>query len=100
LALIRRINAVEGMTILSITHSLAEAILADEVHVIREGRVIYYGTPGDLLHAQGVLDDIGFSLSEFPDLVRGLIDAGVPLSPGDITIDAVTETLSRLQRGH
>jgi len=99
LTLMRLLNEEEGMTILSITHSLAEAILADEVNVLNNGRVIFHGTPGDLLNNQAVLDDIGFTLSEFSGLVRGLIDAGVPLSPGNITIDVVAETLSRLQRG-
>ncbi|MBN1880572.1 MAG: ATP-binding cassette domain-containing protein [Deltaproteobacteria bacterium] len=99
LNLIRRLNNVEGMTVLSITHSLAEAILADEVHVIHGGKMVFHGTPGDLLHSQDVLDDIGFTLSEFPGLVRGLIDAGVPLSSGNITIDIVAETLSRLHTG-
>ena len=99
LALMRRLNEEEGITILSITHSLAEAILADEVHVLNQGQVVFHGTPGDLLNRQEVLDDIGFTLSGFPCLVRGLIDAGVPLSPENIAIDAVSETLSRLLRG-
>lgn len=99
LGLMRRLNEEEGITILSITHSLAEAILADEVHVLNEGRVIFHGTPGDLLNRHGVLNDIGFTLSEFSDLVRGLIDAGIPLSRENITLDVVAETLSRFQRG-
>ena len=99
LNLMRRLNEEEGITILSITHSIAEAILADEVHVLSKGRVIFNGTPGDLLSHQGILEDIGFSLSEFSGLVRGLIDTGVHLSPGNITIDAVAESLTRLQRG-
>jgi energy-coupling factor transport system ATP-binding protein len=99
LTLMRRLNEDSGITILSITHSLAEAILADEVYVLNGGRVVFHGTPVDLLSHQEVLDGIGFSLSEFSDLVRRLIDSGVSLSPGNITIDIVEETLSHLQRG-
>jgi energy-coupling factor transport system ATP-binding protein len=99
LNLMRRLNDEEGITVLSITHSLAEAILADEVHVLHEGRVIFHGTPTELLNTEDVLTEIGFTLSEFAGLVRGLINGGVSLPPGNITIDAVCETLSRLHEG-
>ena len=99
LNLMRRLNDEEGITILSITHSLAEAILADEVYVLDKGRVIFHGTPAELLNAEDVLAKIGFTLSEFAGLVRGLINRGVSIPSENITIDAVYETLSRFHEG-
>jgi len=99
LALMRRLNEEEGITVLSITHSLEEAILADEVHVLHRGRIIFNGTPVELLNSERVRTDTGFTLSEFSGLVRGLINAGISLPTGNITIDAVMEALFGLHEG-
>lgn len=45
------------MAILSITHHIDEALLADEIIVINEGRVVQTGKPKDILYNQKLLKD-------------------------------------------
>jgi ABC-type multidrug transport system fused ATPase/permease subunit len=69
------------------------------VHVLNSGRIIFSGTPAQLINSESVRSDTGFTLSEFSGLVRGLINAGISLPAGNITIDRVMEALSALHDG-
>lgn len=49
--LMRRLNDEENFTIISITHDIDEASLADRVIVLNDGRVIDDDVPGKILRA-------------------------------------------------
>jgi osmoprotectant transport system ATP-binding protein len=49
---VRRLHGELGLTTVLVTHDMAEALtLADRVAVMREGRLVGEGAPGELLHA-------------------------------------------------
>lgn len=48
LAVVRRLNREQGVTVLAITHFMEEALAADRIVVMDEGRVVLEGTPREL----------------------------------------------------
>lgn len=56
----------EGKTILHVTHSMEEAFQADRVFVLKNGRLVYDGTPFDLFS----LPDISNWNLEYPEIIR------------------------------
>ena len=51
-----------GITVLSITHDLEEAALADRIYVLNEGKVFAEGTPKDIFRLGQQLKVIGLDL--------------------------------------
>ena len=75
LALLRRLNEQQDITIVAVTHDVNSAVLtSDRVLALKGGRVAFDGTPGDLI-GKGVLEEVydtGFEL-----VPRG--DGGTPI---------------------
>lgn len=76
--LVRQINNREKITILSITHDIEEALLADKVIILNEGKVVKEGRPQDVLIDQKLMNklklDIPFSFKVKQELLhRGII---------------------------
>lgn len=51
-----------GLTVLSITHDLEEALLADRIFVMNEGQILRVGTPEEIFERGEELDSIGLDL--------------------------------------
>jgi energy-coupling factor transport system ATP-binding protein len=94
LKLIRELNVREGITVLSITHSISEALLSDLVFVIDEGKIIFEGTPKKLLFNDAVLGKLKVSLSEFLELIKRLIDEGIDLPDGHLGVETTIYALN------
>lgn len=56
LKLIQEIQSQKEKTLISITHNMNEAILADVVMVFSNGKLIAFGTPQDILSNQKIVD--------------------------------------------
>jgi energy-coupling factor transport system ATP-binding protein len=94
LKLIRELNRSEAITVLSITHSISEAVLADLVFVIDDGRVVFSGTPKELLFDDAILRRLKIDLSEFLQLIKGLIDEGIDLPDGHLGVESTIDVLN------
>ncbi len=94
LKLIRELNRREGITVLSITHSISEAVLSDLVFVIDEGKIIFCGTPKRLLFDDTILRKLKVELSEFLELIKRLIDEGIDLPDGHLGIETTISALN------
>lgn len=94
LKLLRELNKREGITVLSITHSLSEALLSDLVFVIDEGKIIFEGTPKRLLFDDMILKKLKVELSEFLELIKRLIAEGIDLPDGHLGIETTIDTLN------
>lgn len=51
-----------GLTVISITHDLEEALLADRIFVMNEGAILRIGTPEDIFSRADELESIGLDL--------------------------------------
>ena len=98
LRLIRELNEKEGITVLSITHSLTEAVLADTVFVLDGGKIAFTGTPGQFIDNDRILEQLNIELPEYLLLLRGLMREGIVMPGTTLGIDEVIEHLDRLRR--
>lgn len=62
ISLIRQMNQIEGFTVISITHDIDEASLADRVIVIDDGQIIDDSLPEKLFQKGEQLIDIGLDV--------------------------------------
>jgi energy-coupling factor transport system ATP-binding protein len=94
-ASLRRIQREQGVTIVLISHDMAEvAVLADQIFVLHDGRLVTQGTPralfaqGDQLRRWGLLPP---PLSELLTLLR---QRGMAIPPEVFTLEEALEAIS------
>ena len=86
LATIEKLHREMGITVVLITHHMDEAILADRVVVMNEGRVAMDGTPTEVFTRVEELEDMGLTVPDTVQLLHRLRAAGyeVPLDALDV----------------
>ena len=93
------LNEIEKITILFITHHMDEAIEADRVIVMDDGRVALQGTPREVFSQVERLRELRLDVPHVTQLAHALQKEGVPLPNGILTIDefvmALKEALAR-----
>ncbi len=96
---VKDLNRQEGMGVLHVTHSMAEAALFERVVVLDEGRLVLDGTPAEVFRHVEKLREIGLDVPLAASLAYRLRSRGVPLE-GDVltgtdlhnVLDAVRES--------
>ncbi len=99
LRLIRELNETEGITVLSVTHSLAEAVLADTVFVLDGGRIVFNGTPGQFITDEQILNRLDIRLPELLLLIKGLMREGIEIPDSVLGIQELIASLDHIHRG-
>ena len=86
LATIEKLHREMGITVVLITHHMDEAILADRVVVMNEGRVAMDGTPTEVFTRVEELEEMGLTVPDTVQLLHRLRAAGydVPLDALDV----------------
>ncbi len=69
------------MTILSITHHIEEALFADEIIILNNGKVVKVGLPNDLLYDQNLLNQNALEAPFIIQLEEKLKQANIPFEP-------------------
>lgn len=82
MATVRRLNREEGVTVLLITHYMDEAVQADRVLVMNEGKILLDGTPREVFANVGLLQSVSLDVPQSADLMFALrqYDIKVPIS--------------------
>lgn len=88
----RRLNA-EGLTILLITQAMDEAIVARRVLVMREGRIMMDGFPGQVFKQADQLREWGLDLPIAVEIAHSLRERGWRLPPDVLTIEQLARAL-------
>ncbi len=78
---IKRLNREKGITVLHITHYMEEAILADNVIVIDDGKILVRGTPKEVFSKTDMIRQAGIDVPQTTELFDRLGIAGTPLTP-------------------
>lgn len=98
LALAKRLNREEGITVVWITHFMDEAVQADRVVVMDSGRIALEGTPREVFVQVDKVRALGLDVPEMMRLSQDLRAAGVNgLSGQAMTVEEMAEELCRLK---
>lgn len=93
---VKRLNKEEGMTIILITHFMEEAILADKVFVVEEGKIVLEGTPRKIFSDVEKMKSLGLDVPEVTELAYELKKEGIDIETDILTIDEMVDKLCQL----
>ena len=92
---IRALNEVEEITIILITHNMEEAIYADRIYVMSEGKVVMEGTPRRIFSRVEELSEYRLSVPPVTKLAYELAMSGLDIPPGILTGKELCDQLCR-----
>lgn len=99
LALLRRLQRQEGVTVLHVTHDMDEALLADRVVVLDAGRVVRDGAPHEVFADPDAISALGLELPPVAELCARLRRDGYALPAGVLSVEAALTALLALAQG-
>lgn len=89
----RALNKVEGITIILITHYMEEAIYADRVFVMDDGKIALQGTPHDVFAQVDTMKALHLDVPAVTLLADELRRHGVDIPAGILTKEELAEAL-------
>ena len=95
LATIERLNRENGITVVLITHHMSEAIRADRVIVMEEGKLLADGTPKQVFSQVELLKSAGLTVPVTTELLFELRKAGFELPLDALSVEECAQALCR-----
>ncbi len=89
----RALNQVEGITIILITHYMEEAIYADRVFVMDDGKIALQGTPHEVFSQVDKMKELHLDVPAVTLLTDELRKRGVDIPAGILTKEELAEAL-------
>ena len=96
---IERLNKEEGITVILITHYMEEAIYADRVFVMDQGKVALQGTPHEVFSNVDKMKELHLDVPEVTLLADELRKAGMDLPAGILTREELAQALGLKKDG-
>lgn len=90
---IHHLNKAEGITIVHITHFMDEAVNADRVVVMEQGKMLLEGTPKQVFSQVERLQDMGLDVPQVTLIAHELRKEGIDISEEIITVDELVNAL-------
>ena len=97
---IKELNKNNGVTIVLITHYMDEAVQADRVVVMDNGKIVMSDKPKKIFSRVKKLKDIGLDVPQVTELVYSLNQDGYGLDPEIITEDECVDALYELLKSN
>ncbi len=94
---VKKLNKELGITIVLITHFMEEAVQADRVVVIEDGKIIMNDTPKNVFSQVDKLKEVGLTVPQVTELAHSLRQSGVKLPEGILTIDEMVGAICQLK---
>lgn len=94
---ITKLNKEENITIVLITHYMDEAVNADRVYVMDDGKIVIEGTPKQVFSKVKEIRKIGLDVPQITELAQMLIDEGVNIPSDTLTVQEMVVELCRLK---
>jgi energy-coupling factor transport system ATP-binding protein len=88
-----RLNRQEGITVIYITHFMEEALTAERLLVLSQGRLLLDDHPRKLFQQAQTLRALGLGLPDIPELVWELRAAGLEVPPAILNVDELAAFL-------
>lgn len=93
---IKRLNR-EGITTILITHYMEEAIAADHIFVIEQGKIALEGNPQQIFSQVEKMKALGLDVPQAAELAYRLKQDGYALTGQELTMEEMVEALCRLR---
>lgn len=87
----------QGITVIFITHYMDEAVQADRVVVMNEGKIILDGKPSEVFVQIDTLKSIGLDVPEATELTHKLIKKGLTLKRDILNINDLFDSIVSLR---
>ncbi len=84
---IKKLNKENNITIVLITHFMEEAVDADRVIVLDDGKIVADSTPKDIFSNIGLLKKVGLDVPQTTELLYRLKESGMNISTDVISIE-------------
>lgn len=81
MAVAKKLNKEEGMTVILITHFMEEALLSDRAIVMNKGEIVMSGTPEEIFENGELLETYNLCLPEIGVIRRDLNAGGMDIKP-------------------
>ncbi|MTK12930.1 MAG: energy-coupling factor transporter ATPase [Clostridiaceae bacterium] len=94
---IKEINDKYGITVVLITHYMEEAVEANRIVVMDEGKVMMEGTPRNIFSRVRKMKTIGLDVPQMTELSYELKNSGLNIREDILTIDEMVDELCRLK---
>lgn len=94
---VRRLNKEDNITIILITHYMEEAIEADNIFVMDEGKIVMEGVPKKVFAQVDKLKQLKLDVPQVTELAHLLKKEGIPLPDGILTIKEMVNSLCQLK---
>jgi energy-coupling factor transport system ATP-binding protein len=92
---VQRLNRTQGVTVILITHHMMEAVLADRVIAMSEGKVIADGTPKEVFTQVELLKSVKLTVPETTELLYTLNQVGFDLPLDALSVEECAQALYR-----
>ena len=99
IATIRRLNQEYGISVVLITHYMDEAVKADRVIVMDDGRTVMDGTPREVFLRVEELKKLGLDVPQVTELVWELKKSGLDIDSDVINEEECVNALMKLLEG-
>jgi energy-coupling factor transport system ATP-binding protein len=94
---IKKLNKEENITIVLITHFMEEAVDADRVVVMENGKIMIEGTPREVFSRVKELKKLGLDVPEMTELSYELRESGVNIPEDVLTIEEMVDAICQLK---
>ncbi len=94
-ALLHKLNREPGLTVIQVTHLLEEAALAERIVILQQGQIVMEGPPTDIFSDLERLRRLKLAIPEPIELAARLREAGLPLAPDALTVEALAREMAR-----
>ena len=92
----KELNEKEGVTIILITHYMEEAVDADKVFVMDQGKIVMEGTPREVFSQVEKMQSLRLDVPQATELADKLKKAGIDLPDGILTPKELADAICQL----
>ncbi len=95
LSAIRALNRERNITVVLITHHMDEAMDADRLIVMNDGKLVMNGTPAEVFTQVDALRAMGLAAPDTVELLYGLRQSGMDVPLDALTVDACADAICK-----
>lgn len=94
---IKEMNSRYGITIVLITHYMEEAVEADRIVVMDNGKIVMEGSPREIFSNVPKMKEIGLDVPQVTELAYELRKSGVNIASDILTINEMVDAICQLK---